>query len=243
MAGYRQIHTQIWKDEWFIELEPEEKLLFIYLFSNDLASISGLYKIPVRVIVNETGLERKRVDEILNKFCEAGKIQYEDGCIWVVNMSKYHQNASPKTQKRVQNDVDTIPDYPIKQRYIQYATGDDTVSIPYPYQSALTKSKLNLTKTESKRNEKPPDFPPSLNTPVFLEVWNNWIEYRKETKHKLTPSTIKSQLKMLEKFGSNIGSEMINQSIQNGWQGIFELRANGNNGKSIEPSIVYKEVE
>lgn len=31
MANYRQIHTQIWRDNWFLDLEADEKLLFIYL--------------------------------------------------------------------------------------------------------------------------------------------------------------------------------------------------------------------
>ena len=42
MPGYRQLHTHIWSDNWFAELEPDLKLLFIYLFSNERASICGL---------------------------------------------------------------------------------------------------------------------------------------------------------------------------------------------------------
>jgi len=50
MADYRQIHTRIWKDSWFIELEPCDKLLFIYLFSNERASVSGIYDISIKVM-------------------------------------------------------------------------------------------------------------------------------------------------------------------------------------------------
>ena len=56
MASYRQIHTKIWKDGWFLDLPPEHKLLFIYLFSNERANLIGLYDLPWRVIEFETGL-------------------------------------------------------------------------------------------------------------------------------------------------------------------------------------------
>lgn len=130
MAGYRQIHTQIWKDEWYIDLSPKEKLIFVYLFSNELASISGIYKIPVRVISNETGVVYEDVLVILEDFERQGKIMYADGVLWVKNMSKFHANASPRTQKKVEADIEKIPDCLVKQSYIQYQQGINTVPIP-----------------------------------------------------------------------------------------------------------------
>jgi hypothetical protein len=44
----------------------------------------------------------------------------------------------------------------------------------------------------------------------------------------MTPRTAKKQLKYLEGFGPTIGADMINASILNGWQGIFELKQNSN---------------
>ena len=67
MAGYRQIHTQIWKDEWFLDLEPQAKLLFIYLFGNENTSLSGIYKLPLKVILFETGLDKEYVVNTLKK--------------------------------------------------------------------------------------------------------------------------------------------------------------------------------
>lgn len=134
MAGYRQFHTQFWKDEWLIDLEPLERYLFSYLFTNDLSSISGIYKLPLRVIVNETGLEKSVVELMLSKFQAAKKIFYQEGVMWVVNMHKYHKNASPRTMAKVNADVREIPDCQVKTAYLYYEkTGIysmDTVSIP-----------------------------------------------------------------------------------------------------------------
>lgn len=157
MAGYRQIHTQIWKDEWFIELEPDEKLFFVYLFSNDLASISGLYKIPVRVMANETGIPKDRIEDMLTKFQSDGKVYYGDGTLFIKNMMKFHKNASPKTQEKVLKDIESIPDNEIKRVCIQYlysmdtiSEAENTVSIPDSESRSRSVSKsLNKNKSES----------------------------------------------------------------------------------------------
>lgn len=89
---------------------------------------------------------------------------------------------------------------------------------------------------ETKRNEtevetetKPPLR--ALSGIFLLEdvqtAWQAWEQYRKEKKQKLTPSTAKKQMDFL---GDRAGPEaiaIINQSILNGWTGLFELKQNG----------------
>jgi hypothetical protein len=156
MAGYRQFHTKFWKDEWLIELEPLERYLFAYLFTNELSSISGIYKIPLKVMVNETGLTIQFVNQTLAKFQAAKKIFYRDGVMWVVSMKKYHRNASPKTMSRVNNDINDIPDCDVKIAYLYYEeTGIyriDTVSIPNLKANLNLKLNLNKDKAKDKAN-------------------------------------------------------------------------------------------
>lgn len=132
MAGYRQIHTKIWKDEFFIDLDPVEKLLFIYLFSNELATITGMYSIPLRVISNETGIDKDTVRTTLDKFENAGKIKRDDGILWVVNMQTYNANPGPTVKTKIQRDLASIPDSEIKNEYLKRYPAD-TLPIPSPY--------------------------------------------------------------------------------------------------------------
>ena len=137
MADYRQIHTLIWKDDWFVELTPNEKLLFIYLFSNSNSNLGGLYKISLKVMEFETGLSKEVIELTLQKFELSQRIVYRDGIIWVVHMSRYHSHDSPKVQIKIRNDLDLIPECPVKMAYLYYQnTGKysmDTVSIQYQY--------------------------------------------------------------------------------------------------------------
>ena len=130
MANYRQIHVSLWKDEWFLDLSPEEKLLFIYLFSNESTSLAGIYKLAIKVICFETGLDIDFVHNALDKFTKQGKVYYENGVVWVVNMRRYHETSSSKVQTRIKNDIDEIPDCPLKIAYLENV---NTLSIPYPY--------------------------------------------------------------------------------------------------------------
>lgn len=133
MANYRQIHVKMWKqDGWFLDLGPMEKLLFIYCFSNECASIAGIYELPRRVIEFETGLSSEFVTKTLQDFERDGKVYYQDGVIWVKNLRKYNENTSPKVLTRIENDIASIPDCELKRQYIQYHNGIDTVSIPEP---------------------------------------------------------------------------------------------------------------
>ena len=175
MAGYRQFHTKFWKDEWLIDLEPMERYLFSYLFTNELSSISGLYKLPLKVIINETGLQPNFINKTLAKFQVAKKIFYKDGVMWVVNMKNHHKNASPLTMKKVNNDIDEIGDCAVKRAYLYHEeTGKysiDTISI---LNSESVSVSENLTKDKAESEALPP-------------LKNNYLLYTEEI-GLLTPS-------------------------------------------------------
>ena len=163
MANYRQIHTQIWRDNWFLDLEPDEKLLFIYLFSNDNSNLAGIYELHERIIQLETGLDRKRINEIITKLEGDGKVFYRDGVVWIVNMQKYHSNAGEKVRRSIEIIVEGIPDCEVKQKYCIYngietentlSEKKDTLS----YSKSNSKSKLkSKSKTEKEEEEETPD--------------------------------------------------------------------------------------
>jgi len=132
MSNYRQLHSRMWSsDNWFIELKPEFKLLFIYLFSNERASVCGLYELPIRIISFETGLDQDTISRGLEVFDKADKAKYdfETGVVWVQNMLKYQGSSSPKLQARIKADLKSVPDCVLKSEAIRYIS--DTVSIVY----------------------------------------------------------------------------------------------------------------
>jgi hypothetical protein len=63
---------------------------------------------------------------------------------------------------------------------------------------------------------------------VLADNWDDWEQHRKEIKKKLTPTTIGRQAKQLAKHPKEIQEAMIEQSITNGWTGLFDLKERPN---------------
>lgn len=173
MAGYRQLHTRMWSsDQWFAELKPEFKLLFIYLFSNERASVCGLYELPVRMMVFETGLEKAVIEAGLAEFQQADKVWYDamTGVVYVRNMLKYQGSTSPHVKKRIQADLKAVPDCALKTQWLQayrvsigYEDGIDTSSSSSIYSSSYSSEEGGgmgeETKTEPTGNDWIPETP------------------------------------------------------------------------------------
>lgn len=155
MANYRQIHTRIWKDSWFLALLPAEKLLFIYLFSNERATVAGIYELPLPVICFETGLDEAAVSASLQRFEQAGKVHYADDIIWVVNLRKYNESSSRKVHIRIESDVAAVRTGTVKTRYLAHFSREYPIrtktnqQIPYPaITSEQDQEKENEIETE-----------------------------------------------------------------------------------------------
>lgn len=72
------------------------------------------------------------------------------------------------------------------------------------------------------------DIPTALHAPEFVTAWRRWIEIRKGMKKpKSWPALFNSQLEWLAQFGPRVAAEILNQSVRNGWQGLFPPKVNG----------------
>ena len=162
MADYRQIHCKAWRqDEWFCELSPLDKLLFIYLFSNESASVSGVYELlPVKVIAFETGIEADYVLEALDRFEAQGKIKRGQGWIWIVNLRKYNASSSPTVAKRIERDINDMPDGELKTAYIGYYNPIDRVSIHPREQEQETEQETEQEEDIAPAAAQAPEPPP-----------------------------------------------------------------------------------
>lgn len=87
----------------------------------------------------------------------------------------------------------------------------------------------------SPNRKKETQIPPSLNTKSFLEVWADFLEHRKQMKKKMSDVAKSGMLKKLSKYSVQTAIQMLDQSIENGWLGVFEIRSQ----KNSEPEPIY----
>jgi len=109
MAKNRLINTKFWTDGYILDLEPEEKLLFIYLFTNPHTNICGTYELPLKIMTSETGFDRDELLKIMQRFEKDHKFFYIDGWVYAKNFVKHQQTSSPTVKKGILSEYSLIP--------------------------------------------------------------------------------------------------------------------------------------
>lgn len=105
----RSINTSFWSDEWVEMRDPIEKLLYLYLLTNQQTNIAGIYEVSLKRMAFETGLDRDTVSNILNRFQEAGKIKIVDSYIIICNWLD-NQAMNTNMKKGAWDVLEALPD-------------------------------------------------------------------------------------------------------------------------------------
>ncbi len=95
MSKKRYVDTKFWDDNYIIKISSIEKLLFLYLLTNTLTNIIGIYEISINRIVFDTGIDKDMVTKVLESFEADDKAKYENGWVALKNFTK-HQLNNPK---------------------------------------------------------------------------------------------------------------------------------------------------
>lgn len=102
----RYVNTRFWNDGFISELDPIEKLLFIYFLTNEHTNIAGIYEIPLKIVGVETGIDKSMLEKILPRLNE--KINYVDGFVVIKNALKHQKSANPSVQIGITNCLDEL---------------------------------------------------------------------------------------------------------------------------------------
>jgi hypothetical protein len=203
MTKFRQVHTKIWKDDWFMDLSATNKLFFLYLFTNERASISGIYELPLKVMSFESGLTNKEIEDAFNVFNVAGKARYQDGVVWVASLRKYHETKSPKVQTKILADVSAVKDCELRGIYCDLYGIDtlsdieDTVSIPL---YSIVLSSINSSSSKKgivKGKQKFVEFD------KMLEIWAKHFPGKPQPRKKNKTLRAKVRTRLKDKYFSD----------------------------------------
>ena len=108
MSKKRYLNTRFWYDSYIAELDPSEKLLFIYLLTNQYSDLCGIYEIPYKHIGLDTGFTNEIIKLILTRFENDGKIFYYKGWVLVKNFTK-HQAVNDSMRIGIERSLKEIP--------------------------------------------------------------------------------------------------------------------------------------
>ena len=132
VAKQRIVNTKFWDDSYIAGLSPIEKLLFLYLITNPLTNISGVYELPIKRAAFDVGLSIDEVEMIFRKLEADGKIARLNGWIGIKNFVK-HQTLNPKIKAGIAGELKRAPKELVDRLCIDY----QSLSIAYDRLSHL----------------------------------------------------------------------------------------------------------
>lgn len=145
MSKQRIIKDEIWDDEWFYDLDPSEKLVWVFLLTNPRCNIAGIYQINFRWASNLCGLDQQAFANIVYRFLLDKRVETKED--WLIIRNHYrHQSNNPKVEQGICRILNEIPPevailYPIHSLSIDYRT-------------LLNSTLLNLFTEQSSENNK-----------------------------------------------------------------------------------------
>ena len=203
-------------------LTPEETGIYIRLLCYQWTNggLPNHVSILARLAACE---DESSVDAVMKLKFEEG----EDGKLYNNRLEEVRQEQEQYREKQREN---------AKKRWVDNAT-----AMP-PHDSGIeVASKRHMpnacssSSSSSSKEETMVEFPTNLKTPEFEKAWKEYLEYRKKGhKKSLLPTSQVALLKQMSEWGHDAAISSINQSIAQGWQGIFEPKATFN-GKQQKP--------
>jgi hypothetical protein len=100
MSVQRYISSSFWSDDWVDSLSVQEKLIYMYLLTNENTTVAGVYKITVKRIKDDTGISREEVVAALDKFAKDKKAFFTDEFIIIPKWPK-HQKLGERGKLRL----------------------------------------------------------------------------------------------------------------------------------------------
>lgn len=231
MAKYRQVQSSFWHDKFVLRLTPEERYFYLYLMTNPRASACGIYELPIQLAEVETGYNRETVEKLMARFIEYGKILYDadNGEVMLTNWIRHNEPKGDATMTCVMKELGAIKTLSFIEAYVSKAC-----EIGYPLQGAYRGPAHPLGEKEKDKEhekEKEKESVQSIPDGLDLTTWNQWVEYRIQIRKPLKPASILAAQRKLAAFGSDQAA-VVEQSIANGWIGLFSLKDHGGNGSS-----------
>jgi hypothetical protein len=166
MSKSRVVKDEIWDDDWFYELDPTEKLVWLFLLTNPRGNIAGIYKLNQKWAAQSVGLDFDVFKTILQRFVRDGKIIYEDNWVALVN---FHRHVAYRNASVAQGIV----------RLYREGTGCPQ-SVYSVWLTLLNSTLLYLSDKDDKS--------PSLKKEINQIITMGWKKYNEDGHNEYTPS-------------------------------------------------------
>ena len=104
----RSVNTKVWNDPWFEDLSSDDKLVWIYLLTNQYSNLLGIYEISVKRISYDTSLSFETIRKAFEGFETVRKAFHINGYMVIINWLK-NQTMNANMKKCVKSLLSELP--------------------------------------------------------------------------------------------------------------------------------------
>lgn len=249
MSGIRCLYTEFWKDDFLLELSPEDKYFYIYLLTNDRCSNCGIYSFNAKFAAVELGYSVETVKTLINRFVKHEKVLYSEknGEIMILNWFKYNVNINNRNARVCINTclkkiktlsfikklyLSCIKDNPNNQSFIDEMFKDIDISAieDEPQDELEQQSNIEISDENEVQSE---------------ENIVNQEEERKNNSEKLNEVSCGGQAREIVRVDNDASFQIIMNALKENlfkindkWDQLLELR-----NFDITPDVIMKSVE
>lgn len=174
-----------------------------------MAEETGLTEQSVRTAIKKLKLTGEITTKATNKYTLVTLINYD-----------FYQDKEKQLTSELTSELTNEQQTTNKQ--LTTTKQLNNITIKTKYKDHVEKNCDVSVKTTKSENEV--KIPDKLNTPEFLQAWEEWQTYRKQKRQTLTAFSIKKQLEFLSSIGAKDAVISINESIKNGYTGLFPVK-------------------
>ncbi|MDP4089097.1 MAG: hypothetical protein Q8930_07485 [Bacillota bacterium] len=121
MTTYKQIQANFWQNTFVLDLTPEERYFYVYLITNTMTTVCGIYRFNLKLAVLETGLSSEVINNYLNTFESSGKIVISKVSreLMIVNWLKHNSKMNKKIIGQINAELKEVKDKELLRQYYE----------------------------------------------------------------------------------------------------------------------------
>ena len=248
MAIYRTVSISFWSDSKVTDdFTPEDRYFYLYLFTNPHTSLSGCYEISIKQMALELGYSQDTCSRLIERFITVHNVirhSKETKEILLLNWHKYNWTESPKFKKALVREIEKVKNPNFKRYLTRLANGEnagygiDTTCIDTSVTDTDTVTDTVTVSDKGGLGGKEIVQKSNLAIPT-KEKLLEFLRYREERKKPYTETSIRilvrDTFQQEQQHGTDAVVKLIDESMRNGWLGIFFDRLDRQQAQKINP--------
>jgi len=234
------VKTDFWKEDKIFNLLPDARFFYLCLLTNPERNTTAAFKCSDRLLIAFTGYNTDVLKMCKKELIKHKLIEIIDDYYIIGKQDFVSFNKGKLTAQLYEKDLNSLPlNVQVRLRNHTGAAHEPLMSYIYINSNSNSNKDSNInTKDNSKsiKQKKKNDINEflDLQTAPFKQTLIDFIEFRKANRKPLTLRALQLLISKVQKLYPNDMHkqiESLNQSIMNGWQGVFSIKEDNDKQK------------